>query len=185
MATVSSGLTLTSDFYLRNFYVNNRDATKITKRENYTKKELSYEDSRALSRAAKRLSSYYYSEDENEENIKNTIKAFAETYNNTLDSLTEIDDTELERYSKQLKALSNKFEDELNDVGITVEKDGKLSVNENLLKSADMDKIKEVFSKDSDFTKKTSQIAKRLNRNSYEAIYAELTGTGYQINITL
>ncbi len=185
MATVTSGITLSAEFYLRNFYKNNRDISKAAKRENFTQTELSYEDSRALSRAVKRLSSYEYSENENEESIKNTIQAFADTYNNTSDSLKETDNDDLKRYAKQLKALSNKYREELEDVGITVEKDGKLSVNENLLKSASMDKIKKVFSKESEFLHKTTFISKRLHQNSYEAIYAELTGNGHQINITL
>lgn len=186
MATkLSTGITLSADFYLRNFYKNNRDATKEANRKTFSHTELSYEDSRALQRAAKGLGSFEYTEDEIAENIYSTIKAFADTYNNTMDSASESSDYDTKRYAKQLKALSQKYGEELEDIGVTVDQDGKLSVNEDMLKASSLDDIKEVLSKDSDFVKKTASISKRLNQNSYEAIFASLTGTGTQINITL
>lgn len=185
MLKISSGVTLTSEFYMNNFYNANRSAIKTSVRRRYTKEELSYEDSRALKRALSRLGSYEYNDEENSENIYNTIKAYADTYNNTLNSSKSSNEAELKRYSKQLKALSNKHGDELKDIGITVEKDGSLNVNENLLKAANMDKVKKVFSKESDFMRKSTTINRRLNSNTYDWLYAQLTGNGTQLNITL
>ena len=180
----TTGVTLTSEFFMNNFYKVNRNAAKVSRRE-YSKEELSYEDSRALKHAAKKLSSYSYSDQDNSETIYNTIKAYVDTYNNTLDSSLSGGEAELKHYAKQLKGLSDKYSGELEDIGITVEKDGSLTLNENLLKAADMDKVKKVFSEESDFVKKSSHISSRLNRSTYNLLYADLTGNGRQLNITL
>ena len=55
MAKVSSGLCLSTNYFMRNYYANNRDVIKTSGRNDYTKIELSFEDSRALTRASKRL----------------------------------------------------------------------------------------------------------------------------------
>ena len=55
MATISSGVSLSKDYFLRNYYQNNRSAVKTSGRNELTKSELSYEDSVALRRAVKQL----------------------------------------------------------------------------------------------------------------------------------
>ena len=61
----SSATSLTSSYYLQNFYYFNRNALKASYRKDYSKTELSYEDTRALKRAASKLSSFHYSKEEN------------------------------------------------------------------------------------------------------------------------
>jgi ABC-type transporter Mla subunit MlaD len=186
MSGVSSGVSLTSDFYLSNFYQANRSARKTSGRKDLTTNELSYEDARALKRAVNRLGSIEFTDDENIDNIYSAITAFADTYNNTLSSTSKSSDSDLSKYSKQLKSLANKYSDDLESIGITVEKDGSLSVNENLLKLKDVDDLKAAFTTDeSRFIKKTNSIARKLKSNSYDTLYQEMTGNGGQINITL
>ena len=111
-AKVSTGLNLTSNFFLQNFYRHNRKAMKASTRDDYTKSELSYEDSLALKRAAAKLSSFEYTEDENGDNIVSTIQAFVKTYNHTIDS-SSTSDSETYRQNRQLKALTKKYGDNL------------------------------------------------------------------------
>ena len=101
----SSGTNLTSNFYLQNFYRMNRSAAKVSTRKDYNQTELSYEDSRALKKAAAKLSSFDYSEEENSDNILSTIQAFVDTYNFTIESSNN-PDSETYRQNRQLKALS-------------------------------------------------------------------------------
>ena len=67
MAKISSGLTLSTDYFMRNFYKSNRTVSKKNGRSNFSKIELSYEDSRALSRAAKRMLNTDFDTDEDED----------------------------------------------------------------------------------------------------------------------
>jgi hypothetical protein len=186
MSKISSGVTLTSDFYLSNFYQANRSARKTSGRKDLTTNELSYEDARALKRAVNRLGSIEFTDDENIDNIYSAITAFADTYNNTLSSTKSSDDSDLSKYSKQLKSLAKKYSDDLESIGITVEKDGSLTVNEDLLKAKDVDDLKKVFTADdSNFIKTTGNIARKLKNNSYDSLYQQMTGNGGQLNITV
>lgn len=189
MAKISSGLTLSTDYFMRNFYKSNRTVSKKNGRSNFSKIELSYEDSRALSRAAKRMLNTDFDTDEDEdadigETMKSKIKAFVNTYNNALET-GDSNDYDTNRYLRQLKTLSRKHSDELSDIGITVEKDGTLTINEDLLKMADNSKVRKVFSSDNDFSQKSLRIAKKLNNAVQNNIFAQVTGTGLRINITL
>lgn len=182
--TESSATSLTSQFYMQNFYRMNRNAMKVSTRSDYTKTELSYEDSRALKKAIAKLGSFNYDEDENGDNLLNTIKAFTETYNFTLESSSS-EDSEMFRQNKQLKALTKKYEKTLKDIGISIEDDGKLSISENILKGSSFEEVGNVFSSKADYITGVRSIAKRMHNNSYDAVYAQMTGAGGRLNILL
>lgn len=182
--TESSATNLTSNFYLQNFYRMNRNAMKVSTRKDYNQVELSYEDSRALKKAAAKLSSFDYTEEENGDNILSTIQAFTETYNYTIESSSS-EDADTYRQNRQLKALTKKYEDELKDLGITIEEDGKLSVSENILKSASFEEVRSVFSNESDYVSNLRTIARRMHATSYDEVYAQMTGAGGRLSIIL
>ena len=180
----SSGTSLNSKFYLQNFYKENRNLSKVSVRPDYNRTELSYEDSRALKRATSKLSSFDYTEDENGDNIVSTIQAFAETYNNAIES-SDCKDVDVYRQNRQLKAITNKYGEDLEDLGITIEEDGKLTVNENILKGSSFDEVKKVFSEESEYMKSVKRIAKRMHATSEAEIYVLMTGNGGRVNIQL
>ena len=64
----NTGISLSQSYYLRSYYKRNKDLCKTGKRSEYPNTQLSYEDGRALRRAAKNLSSYEYSDSENKTN---------------------------------------------------------------------------------------------------------------------
>ena len=185
MSVVSSATSLTNTYYLRNFYSNNRAAFATSTRRNYSSVELSYEDSLALHNAARRLQKYSYDSNENGSNIYSSIVATVDTYNNAMNSGKENGSQTVTRYTKQLKALSSKYSKELKAIGITVNSDGSLKANENLIKSSSLDDIKAAFGKDSGFTKQLERISKKMNAASREDVFTEATGKGTAINITV
>lgn len=192
MAKISSGLYLSSDFFLNNFYSNNRNVIKKNNRNEYSKLELSYEDSRALSKAAKRLPQNDYGskeEDTKDDNINDTtkasIQAFVSVYNNTLDSGKSSTDYDTQHYIKRLRTMTKNHADELEDIGITIEKDGKLTVNEDLLKISDNSKVEKIFSSDNEFSKQVMKFANKLNFAIQNDIYSQINGKGLHINITM
>ena len=169
MAKVSSGLSLSTNYFMRNYYANNRDVIKNSGRNDYTKIELSFEDSRALTRASKRLlnNDYGSETDEKDNDISDTtrssIEAFVTTYNNAIDSSKTTDSHDTKRYLKQLKSLTSKYSSELSEIGITVERSGKLTVNEDLLKTANNSKVRKIFSPDQEYSKKAYSICGKFN----------------------
>lgn len=191
MAKVSSGLSLSSNYFMRNFYANNRNVIKSSGRNDYTKIELSFEDSRALTRASKRLlnNDYGSETDEKDEDVSDTtrssIEAFVTTYNNAIDSSKTTSSHDTKRYVKQLKALTNKYASELSDIGITVERSGKLTVNEDLLKTANNSKVRKIFSPDQEYSQKAYSICGKFNNAIRDDIVSQVNGKGLHINISL
>lgn len=116
---ISSATNLSATYFMRNFYSNNRDAMKSSKRKEYSITELAYDDSTALHRAAKKLKNYKYSDDENTDNIRGTVMALVDTYNNSIDSASNSSSSSMKRYAKQLKKLASKYSDELEDNDFT------------------------------------------------------------------
>ena len=182
--SVSSGVNLTSDFFLKNFYRYNRNAIKSSARSDYNQTELSYEDTRALKRALSKLSSFDYTEDENGDNIVSTIQAFVKTYNYTMES-TSSPDSDTYRQNRQLKALTKKYGDDLKDIGITIKDDGTLDLSDNILKKSSFKEIRNVFSEESDYVRSVRSITKRMHSASYDEIYTQMTGNGGKLNIVL
>ncbi len=175
MAAVSgTGISLNSSFYLRNFYASNRDASSSSKRSNFGNNTLSQADASALHRAAKKLRTFNYEDDSSDgANIYGCVSAYIETYNNALNSAKNSSDASLNRYSKYLKNLSEKYAEEFEDIGVTVEKDGTLTANDNLLKAADLADVKKLFSKDSEYLNQSSRYARRIQIKAENAIFTE------------
>lgn len=180
----SSGVYLTSDFFLKNFYRSNHNAMKSSTRNDYTKTELSYEDTRALKRAVSKLASFDYTEDENGDNIVSTIQAFVKTYNHTMES-TSAKNSDTYRQNQQLKALTQKYGDSLKEIGISIKEDGTLNISDNILRKSSFKEIRNVFSDESDYIRGVRNIAKRMNTTSYDEIYTQMTGAGGRLNIVL
>lgn len=162
---IGTGTTLSSNYYVRNFYISNRDASTSGKRKNMSNTALTVADGHALRRAIKNLGSFDYSEIQ-DSNIRNNVLAYIQTYNNTLSSASASSDHTLERSSKQLKNITAEYSAQLDKIGITVNEDGTLTSRESLFKTADLSKFKSLFSSDSEFMQRTSAYAKRIERRS-------------------
>ena len=182
--TISSGSFLTSDFFLKNFYRDNRNVIKTSGRNDYSKTELSYEDTRALKRAVAKLSSFDYTEDENGDNIVGSIQAFVKTYNYTIESSSS-KSSDTYRQNRQLQALTEKYGDDLENIGISIKDDGTLSISDNILRKSSFKEIRSVFSDESNYISGVRNIAKRMNTSSYDELYTQMTGAGGRLNIVL
>lgn len=164
---------------------------KSSGRTNYSNVELSYEDSRALNRAAKRLSKSDYGSDTDEkdddlsETSRAAIEAFVDTYNNTITSGKSSSDYETKRYVKQLNTLSKKHADELSDLGITINSDGTLDLNKDLLKTANNSKARKVLSSDQEYPQKLVKLSRRMNSAVQDNIFSLISTQNMHIDISL
>lgn len=176
---------------MNNFYENNRSVSKSSGRSDYTKLELSYEDSRALTRAAKRLLKNDYGSDTDEKDTaisdttRSALTAFVDTYNNTVDSSKTSTDHDTKYQLKKMKAYLHKYSDELEHIGISMESDGKLKINEDLLKTAKNSKVRKIFSSDQEFSKKFLNLSKKAHSAVESDIYSQINGKGLHVNIAL
>ncbi len=167
-----TGVNLSSSYFMRSFYADNRAAFAKDTRDDYTKTQLSKEDSRALRRAVKKLGNYSF-DDNDSTNVRNNVKALIQTYNNLITSGGDSSDRDISRNTDKLESLVQEYADELDAIGITVNEDHSMTVREDLFANADIAKFEKLFSEESDFTQKLDQLAKRINRYSDEAILEE------------
>lgn len=188
---ISTGISLSTDYFLRNYYNDNRDCVKTSTRANFSNVELSFEDSRALNRATKRIGKNDYGTDSDtddsdmDDTTRASIKAFVDTYNNTVTSGKKTDDYETNRYIKQLHTLSKKYSDDLEDLGITVNNDGTLTVNDDLLKTADKSKARKLLSADQEYPQKLLRISRKMNSAAQDNIMSLISSQNFHIDISL
>lgn len=109
--------------------------------------------------------------------------ALVDTYNNSIDSASNSSSTSMKHYAKQLKKLASKYSDKLEDIGITINKDGTLKANEELVKS-DADTLNSLFGNDNDFTSSLYRVSRQMSSSSYDDYYTSLR-TGSNINLTV
>ncbi len=162
---LGTGTTLSSSYYLRNFYTSNRNARLASNRKSMDNSELTLADGMALRRAVKKLNSLEFT-DEKDTDIRNSVKAFIQTYNHALASTSDSTDHTLKRTQKQLKSILREYSDSLDKIGVTVNDDGTLTQRDALFSTASLSKFEQLFSSGSDFIQRTSACAKRIERRS-------------------
>lgn len=171
-ANADTGVNLSSKYFLRSFYSSERTAGDVSQRHNFSSSQLSFEDAAALRRAVKKLGSFPYDADSST-NIRSSVKAYAETYNNLITSSEETGDQTVADSVKKLKSLTEKYKDDLDKVGITVNNDGTLTTRDTMFANADISKFKELFSGESDYMQKSNAYARRIEHQSEQLITAE------------
>ncbi len=154
-----------AQFY-RFFYKGNESARISENRSSIPKSLLISSDSNALHRAIDTFSGIFENGNVSGKEIFHAIKAFSSTYNNVLDSSSATEAHEIASLRKSIKGLSRKQQQELEMIGITIKESGKLSVDEDKLAKSNPERVKKIFSKDSEFMKKLNQYAKKLESRS-------------------
>lgn len=84
--------------------------------------------------------------DYNRDKIASTVKDFTEKYNEVVQSGGDSNNNSVLRNTMYMTRMSKANEDLLADVGITIGEDNKLSVDEEKVKTADINKLSSLFS---------------------------------------
>ncbi len=119
---------ITPNLTLRNFYTGNRNLVNETERSNAKQNELSFADASALRRAVRALGDYEY-KDAKKEDLSEKLKAFLDTYNNTIDSSAQSSDENVSAAVKNIKRLTEQYADDLKELGISIDSQGILSLS--------------------------------------------------------
>lgn len=77
--------------------------------------------------------------------IYKAVKQFANSYNNLVEEACEANTSNISRAAKTLANLTKANERLLNQVGITIDEDNQLQIDEDVFKKADMSKVKSLF----------------------------------------
>lgn len=98
--------------------------------------------------------------------IVGAIKTFANEYNDVIEQSGKVNAKDVASDTRFMMSLTNTMSNSLSKVGITVGTDGKLSVNEETLKGANMTKVKALFSDEYTFSGQVSQKAGSIENSA-------------------
>lgn len=115
------------------------------------------------------------------QDIYNAVEDFIGKYNSTLSALKNTSDTLNDYYSQMLKSAASDNKDVLESIGITIAKDGSLSVDKDKLKETDIDTLEKALGNTTGFTKKAAYVAERVSdntRSSQSSLSSQYSSTG-------
>lgn len=95
--------------------------------------------------------------------IASAVKSFANEYNDVIDQSAKVGTKDVTMQTGFMTSMTKTMSNALSKVGVTVGADGKLSVNEDTLKSADAKDVKSLFSGDYSYAGQISQKASAIS----------------------
>lgn len=162
-----SSFNVTGNAFLRNLYSSNRNLVSAGERAKVSTKELGQADTKALSKGIASLSAYDYDgKSDDESKFYKTIKAFADSYNNTVEtgkSLSE-QDPRTKKIINDMKKLQSKYGDELERYGITFNNKGYMEIGSTAMDHIKPSSYRDVVGENSEFMKELKDISKKLTR---------------------
>lgn len=116
--------------------------------------------------------SLFSEENTDKTKVYSAVKDFVDSYNSMIEGMNSVGGTSNSSYKEELTALIKKNSEKLSKAGITLDKDGKLSLDEEVLKNADVEDIKKAFYSNTDFTEEVATKSIYVEANAISAMYS-------------
>ena len=110
------------------------------------------------------------SKDYSSDSTYDAIANFVSSYNTLLSKTDSVGSTIKNTYGTKLNDLTDKNKEALEAIGITVESDGKLKIDSDKLKQADISEVKKIFGSDSEFIKGVKEQSEEVNNIVSQAL---------------
>lgn len=94
--------------------------------------------------------------------VYKAVSNFVDEYNDTVSALRKTSNTSVNNAGDSMTRMTNVMSKNLSKIGISVETDGKLSIDEDTFKNADMSKVKSMFNGNSSYAGIVSSSASRV-----------------------
>ena len=91
------------------------------------------------------------------------VNSFISEYNSTIDAVDKAENSRIMSTASSLTRMTDIFKKSLSSVGVSVGKDGKLSINEDTFKKADMNSVKSLFGSNGSYAKTVQSTAQRIS----------------------
>lgn len=98
--------------------------------------------------------------------LTGTAANVVQHYNDTMEGLRKSSGILNDYYRQTMKEIASSNKDKLEEIGITVRKDGTLSLNKDKLAEADAEKVKAALGASGDFAKRMQAVASRAADNA-------------------
>lgn len=116
--------------------------------------------------------------------IKEKVKAFVDSYNETLQSAGDLDSTSVLSATLRMVKGTAAYKNLLSSVGITIGEENKLQIDEEKLDSADINDLKTVFSGRNSFADQVSTRASQIYNITSNQAYTNTRAATYTFNGT-
>ena len=110
--------------------------------------------------------------------IYSAVSDFVKNYNSMIKSGQKSNETSVLTYTAGMATLSNVLNKSLSAVGISISSSGKLSVDEETFKKADMNKVKSLFNDTGSFAYQIKGKASSIENRSNEALGVNYSASG-------
>lgn len=100
------------------------------------------------------------------EKITGAIKTFANEYNDVIDQTSKVSSKSISQTANYMKSLTNTMSKILAKVGVNVDKEGKISVDEDVLKKADIKSLKSNFGGKASYGSQIAEKAQEISRDT-------------------
>lgn len=98
--------------------------------------------------------------------IVSTVKSFANEYNDTVTQASKVNSKDIAQDVRYMSSMTSTMSKALSKIGVTVGTDGKLSVNEDELKKANVSSIKSLFSGSASYGSQIADKASEISRDT-------------------
>lgn len=106
------------------------------------------------------------------------VNEFITDYNNTLDATGKTSNTTVTNAARNMTRMTDIMSNSLSRVGVSVGKNGRLSVDEETFKNTDMDKARSVFGSGGSFARSVSSYSARLGSAAKQQSLQAANNTG-------
>lgn len=145
----------------------NTAAANVTRQKDYEKLEKSADQLKERASLFTVDTSFVKAKESGDnKEIYDNAAALVESYNNTLKALKTASGTLNDFYRQSMVDLISDNSEALESIGITMGKDGSLSLDKEKLEAADLETLEKVLGPKSDLTKKLSYLAGKISDNA-------------------
>lgn len=112
--------------------------------------------------------------EDNTDTILNNVKAFVDSYNSVLDSAEKSDKSSVLKDAVRLVNQTENYSNSLSKIGITVQSDNSLKLDETAFAKADMQDVKQLFTGDYSFGSNTQNRLLQMVSDASSSISSSL-----------
>lgn len=100
------------------------------------------------------------------EKISGAIKSFANEYNDVIEQSSKVSSKNISQTTNYMKSLTKTMSKALAKVGVNVDKDGKITVDEDAFKKADVKTLKSIFGGKASYGSQIAEKAQEISRDT-------------------
>lgn len=123
--------------------------------------------------------SLYENAEKTDDKMLSAAKKFISAYNQVIDDAAKVNDVKVLQKGVSMVKMTDVMSEQLSNIGITVNKDNTLSIDERVFSSADINTVKSLFSGENSYAARVSQKAAMLASNASVAGYNANGGYNY------